>query len=849
MKKLNLLTFLIGISIFTYAQQLQKGSVAYYESMRIAYQTKIDWINQNVEEKTLAEQNHWFEMANANVQQMMYFKSLAKQSESGIYLPNQNHSINVEAGGGTCSGAAPFCTGSIYDFPCGTNESPAEGGPNYGCLASQPNPAWYYLQIENGGDLIMSLSAPQDIDFIIWGPFESPICNYDSLSEGNIVDCSYSSTNNETPEIGPSSSGGATTAQAGMFYMCMITNYSNSNQDFTLQQTGGNASTSCCNLETIQPIVLSGWNSDCTGLMTDSGTVSIHNIGGDVSFTNDAAIDSIVFTYDGVPFQSNYPPFTTIPINYGLNNLLSDNQFHNVGVRFYNTNGAYCNEFYYYKPLDTCSDCNVDAGDDVEGCSPLNINAIMDATDLSGTWSCPSNDVSFDDINAPATSVNYTGSSSDTVNCLLIWTINNQYGLVCEDSLNIQFYPSAQTPILTESSEVVCENGEAIYTVSTVENCSYHWGIPPFWTSTDIDTSTITVVNNGESGIITVYTQNACGFSDTLEVAVTVTNQVASQPSIISGPNPVCANSSVIYSVEDVPGVTYYWNLPSGWTGSENNSSINANTGASGGTITLVPFNDCGMGIARTLNVSIQETVGATQYITGEQEVCEGSTQVYSTFAENASGYQWQIPNTWVGNSNFETITVTVGSEAGNITVSPYNSCGNGDSSSIFAFVFPLPIASWDFSIDQSEVTFSNLSQNAYAYSWNFGDGESSTENAPIHDYTNDGNYTVTLTAYNDCGENSYESSITIQTIGVNEILENQFSINPNPAKNKICITLKQIESGQIQIFNSAGQIVLEKHFEDKNKIELNTEALKSGVYLIKLQDSKNSGLKKLIIK
>jgi len=46
-------------------------------------------------------------------------------------------------------------------------------------------------------------------------------------------------------------------------------------------------------------------------------------------------------------------------------------------------------------------------------------------------------------------------------------------------------------------------------------------------------------------------------------------------------------------------------------------------------------------------------------------------------------------------------------------------------------------------------LTFQNLSTNALNYSWNFGDGNSSTDINPQHTYTATGTYTITLVAYN----------------------------------------------------------------------------------------------------
>lgn len=62
------------------------------------------------------------------------------------------------------------------------------------------------------------------------------------------------------------------------------------------------------------------------------------------------------------------------------------------------------------------------------------------------------------------------------------------------------------------------------------------------------------------------------------------------------------------------------------------------------------------------------------------------------------------------------------------------------------------PIASFQYAVNATnylEVSFTNYSQNATSYSWNFGDGQTSTEANPTHTYTAAGNYEIVLTAKN----------------------------------------------------------------------------------------------------
>ena len=80
----------------------------------------------------------------------------------------------ISQGNSSCSGMGPICTNVGLNFTANTgvvDASVTDPGNNYGCLMSSPNPSWYYLEISNSGPITMQLSANQDIDFIIWGPF------------------------------------------------------------------------------------------------------------------------------------------------------------------------------------------------------------------------------------------------------------------------------------------------------------------------------------------------------------------------------------------------------------------------------------------------------------------------------------------------------------------------------------------------------------------------------------------------------------------------------------------------------------------------------------------------------
>lgn len=83
------------------------------------------------------------------------------------------------------------------------------------------------------------------------------------------------------------------------------------------------------------------------------------------------------------------------------------------------------------------------------------------------------------------------------------------------------------------------------------------------------------------------------------------------------------------------------------------------------------------------------------------------------------------------------------------------------------------PVSSFQFEISETnflEVTFSNFSQNAESSSWDFGDGNMSTDENPTHTYAVAGDYTVTLTVSN--GETDAMSSKTVTIVDPNEALK-----------------------------------------------------------------------------
>lgn len=95
-----------------------------------------------------------------------------------------------------------------------------------------------------------------------------------------------------------------------------------------------------------------------------------------------------------------------------------------------------------------------------------------------------------------------------------------------------------------------------------------------------------------------------------------------------------------------------------------------------------------------------------------------------------------------------------------NYTVSNGN-CSDSKSNSILVYS-GAPSANFNFSAAALTVYFTDGSSGATSYSWDFGDGTTSTAQNPSHTYATAGFYTVTLTVTNLCGSTTYSQLVGV---------------------------------------------------------------------------------------
>jgi len=160
-----------------------------------------------------------------------------------------------------------------------------------------------------------------------------------------------------------------------------------------------------------------------------------------------------------------------------------------------------------------------------------------------------------------------------------------------------------------------------------------------------------------------------------------------------------------------------------------------------------------------------------------------------------------------------------------------------------------LPDAEFNHTINQNKVEFASVNQdnNIVDFEWHFGDGIISNDVNPIHTYQFTGNFSVMLVANTNCNsDTSYQDITILSLVGINNLDAETLSIFPNPFQNTLVFNIDENVSNNIQILNIDGKVI-ETIITDKNRIEVSTEHLLSGIYFVQILVNDNIIRRKII--
>ncbi|MEY2830577.1 MAG: hypothetical protein RIQ33_2435 [Bacteroidota bacterium] len=162
--------------------------------------------------------------------------------------------------------------------------------------------------------------------------------------------------------------------------------------------------------------------------------------------------------------------------------------------------------------------------------------------------------------------------------------------------------------------------------------------------------------------------------------------------------------------------------------------------------------------------------------------------------------------------------------------------------------VVATPVAAFSYNNIGPNYSFINKSSGAATYTWSFGDGQTSTTQHPIHSYTANGTFQVTLVAVKGNCSDDTTMALTAIVNGINDVTENNlFQTYFDKTNNNLQIKwLTNISATKhIEVLNMNGQLVY-KADSKAEQINISTHDFSSGIYIVKCNDENgNSATKK----
>ena len=654
-----------------------------------------------------------------------------------LFLANNN---SILAQGSDCTSPDPFCSGSTTTFPAGVNNGDAmTTAPtnNYGCLGSAPNPAWYFFQIDQPGNLTIDMSNSNnvDIDFILWGPYPDYNTAVNSCgnlgaagsgtSPNSVIDCSYSASATETANIN--------NAQNGDVYILLITNFSNSPTNISFTNSGGTATTNC-NIVTcaITNITTSPGPCDpATNTYSTTGSVTFS----DPPTTGNLIVEDCNGNQDVIP-----PPFNS-PMNYTINNQTADGNPCTITAYFSDNPTCSLTSPSYNAPASCLTSCPVQITDTIYShisCNGANDGSIQIIATGGATQSSIDNGATWQATNT------FTGLAPGTYVCVA------DDGAGCQDFATVVLNEPLPLSIPNSKNNVSCNSAcDGMITVTP------QGGTSPYtysWTNV-ATTASITSLCAG-TYTITVTDANGCTLDSTFNITEP---QALSIPKTITDAScfGVCDGSIVVAPQGGTQPYAYSW---SNGATTPNISALCAGTY----TVTVTDDNGCTLDSTFTINEPPQVTFTTTTTDASCFGVCDGSATVQGSDPNITYAYQWDA-----GAGSATTPTVS------NLCVGNYycivSDANTGCFDTAFVTINEPPQISLTTSSDTTicvgtSATISALASGGtapYTYTWSNGVTGSSQTVSP----TGNTVYSVVATDANGCNSASHNVAVSLYPV------------------------------------------------------------------------------------
>ncbi len=365
-------------------------------------------------------------------------------------------------------------------------------------------------------------------------------------------------------------------------------------------------------------------------------------------------------------------------------------------------------------------------------------------------------------------SITYTPSTTTSYSC--VYTLNTCSSTSVSGTVTVN-----STPSITINNAAVCDGNPAILTASPSAT-----GGAYLWSPGGATTASINITPSTTTSYSCIYTLAGCPSSS---ISGTVT--VSSTPTITVSSTSVCnGTAGTITATPSATGGTYLW-LPNG----ETTNSITATPSINTNYSCVYTLNGCP---SASVSGSISVNPVPTATISGNNTICSGnSSQVNFNGTPNSTiSYTANLgANQTITLDANGQASIATGALTNNVTytlidvtspLAPF--CSQTLNASVLITVNPIPTPSFSASVNQGcaplTVTFYNSTNNIATSNWDFGNGNTSSNNSDVTTtYNQGGCYDISLTVTS----NGCSNTVTMNDlVCVDSKPIANFMVNPN---------------------------------------------------------------------
>jgi PKD repeat protein len=486
--------------------------------------------------------------------------------------------------------------------------------------------------------------------------------------------------------------------------------------------------------------------------------------------------------------------------------------------------------------------------------------------------------------NVGSNSATYTSTSlsdGDVVSCILTSSVTCvTSNAVASNSVTMSVIESHAVSLNVVASETTICSGTLVNFIATPTNGGanpvYQWTVNGNNVGTNSNEFSTDALLNGDVVACSVTSDLVCATNNpaTESITMSVIESIKAGIEVIASPSTsVCEGTPISFNTNITNGgtnPTYQWLINNVDVGIST-STFTSSTLNNGDEVKCILTSNATCVVnspvsSDIVSVSISPVTVGGSMSSVQTEICQGESTGMIMLSGNVGDVlTWQRRingGAWInipGSAGFESFSeiadlAVVGLAATweYRAVVQSGECNVEYSTSTAINVLAIPTASFAYDVNGLTVSFTNTSLNATSYQWSFGDGTTSTEENPVHVYTDNRIYDVSLIAYNEMCQSEISILIDVES-SIMEFEGSSISVYPNPSNGIVNIEILGNKKGNlyVEVYDVIGKLIKTEDLSEMKHgsvVSLDISNVEPGIYNIRFINEEKTFTYKVII-